>query len=115
MKSWIIQIKNKANNERITVYPNGLVYGTRKGEKLFNLSEYAMQEIKDLLNENIYSLKKDNNTNYMNNGLILRIQCPSRKYNMITIEGWNQTPRLMNIIINKDNWINYYLRVADNN
>ena len=115
MEKWFIKIKNKSNNERITIYTNGLVYGSHKGQKLFNLNNYTMEEIKEFLNYNIYSLIKYKNTDCGENNYILRLQSPNKGHEIINIEGWYLTPTLINMISDKDRWDKVYLRVADNN
>ena len=103
MKSWFIQFENKINKTRMTIYNNGIVYGTERNEKLFILSSTCIEQLKDIINENMYITLE-----YQNEGrspIVLRVNDTSRKHRNIKIVGWSQTERLLNIIMDENNHI----------
>lgn len=108
MKHWLIQIENKKENELLTVYENGLVYGKERGQKLFILSSRAIEQIKEIINSNIYMFKTLEYFKEHHNPLILRINDTSRKHRKIKIVGWREMPKIMNIILNPQNYLKMF-------
>lgn len=121
---WFIQIENKDNHQRLSVYEDGLVYGTQRGQIIATLTPDTVNRLKGILtgkvdergnqfNERTIS----NRTNYMHffkvkiytkyyhNNLILRIRDNSRKHRPIKVVGWYVTSNLLSIIKNPKNWI----------
>ncbi len=109
MKSWLIQFENKINKTRMTIYDNGLVYGTGRNEKLFILSRSSVEQLKDIINENMYMFKT---LEYQSDGcspIVLRVNDTSRKHRNIKICVWGKIERLLNIIMDENNHIkNFY-------
>lgn len=109
MKSWLIQFENKINKTRMTIYDNGLVYGTGRNEKLFILSRSSIEQLKDIINENMYMFKT---LEYQSDGrspIVLRVNDTSRKHRNIKICVWGKIERLLNIIMDENNHIkNFY-------
>lgn len=105
MKSWLIQFENKINKTRMTIYDNGLVYGTERNEKLFILSRSSIEQLKDIINENMYMFKTLEYQNEGRSPIVLRVNDTSRKHRNIKIVGWSQTERLLNIITDENNHI----------
>lgn len=103
MNSWFIQIENKINKIRMTIYDNGLVYGNERNEKLFILSPTSIDHLKGILNENMYMLKKLGYYNEKLNPLVLKINNTSRNHKIIKVVGWSQTPKILNIIKDENN------------
>ncbi len=109
MKSWLIQFENKINKTKMTIYDNGLVYGTGRNEKLFILSRSSVEQLKDIINENMYMFKT---LKYQSDGrspIVLRVNDTSRKHRNIKICVWGKIERLLNIIMDENNHIkNFY-------
>lgn len=103
MKQWLIQIENKNENELLTVYENGLVYGKERGQKLFILTSFAIEQIKEIINSNIYMFKTLEYFKEHHNTLILRINDTSRRHRKIKVVGWREIPKIMNVILNPQN------------
>ena len=102
--NWFIQIENKRNNEKISVCDNGLVYGTKRNEKLFIIKPSAVDEIKKTINENVYSIKNlGGYYKQYQNDLILRIKCNTRKYRNVKMVGCPEARKIMTIILNESN------------
>lgn len=105
MNSWFIQLETKGANNRISVCDNGLVYGPERNQKLGLLKESAVNEIKSIVNENVYMLKKlGYYINDHRNNLVLRIKDFSRKQRDIKAVGWEQSRKIYYIIIEESNW-----------
>ena len=47
---WFIQIENKDNHQRLTVYEDGLVYGTQRGQIITTLTPDTVNKLKGILN-----------------------------------------------------------------
>ena len=123
-KQWFIQIENKETYQRTSVYDDGLVYGTERGQMVTTLKPEAVNRLKGILTGkfdergNAFNeITIANRTNYMyffkrnpyqkfnHNNLILRIRDDSRKQRNIKIVGWYITANLLSIIKNPKNWI----------
>lgn len=123
-EQWFIQIENKDNHQRLTVYDNGLVYGTERGQIIAKLTSDTVNKLKGILNGKLDERGNQfnertisNRTNYMHffkvkiynkyyhNNLILRIRDNSRKHRPIKVVGWYVTSNLLSIIKNPKNWI----------
>ncbi len=107
MKQWFIQIENKVNHTRITIYENGLVYGPEKGQKLYILKEETMEKIKVIINSQSHITKGQANGyyNYKRNSLLLRINTNTRKYKQVKIVGWDNIEEILDIIKDSNNHI----------
>ena len=55
--NWLIKIIIPNSNQKLTIYENGLVYGSEYNQKLFILKKEAVDEIKSYINKSIYNLK----------------------------------------------------------
>lgn len=123
-KQWFIQIENKDNHQRLSVYEDGLVYGTERGQIVTTLKLETVNRLKGILtgkldergnqfNERTISnrinymqfFKVMIYTKYYHNNLILRIRDNSRKHLPIKVVGWYVTNNLLSIIKNPKNWI----------
>lgn len=123
-EQWFVQIENKDNHQRLTVYDNGLVYGTERGQIIAKLTSDTVDKLKGILNGKLDERGNQfnertisNRTNYMHffkvkiynkyyhNNLILRIRDNSRKHRPIKVVGWYVTSNLISIIKNPKNWI----------
>lgn len=117
---WFIQIENKDNHQRITVYENGLVYGTERGQVIGILTPETVKRLNGILTGklNEKGIKSEfNRMNYLDlfrcqpyqkfndNNLILRIRDDSCKQRNIKIVGHYITGYLLSIIKNPKNWI----------
>lgn len=89
----------------MTIYNNGIVYGTERNEKLFILSSTCIEQLKDIINENMYMFKTLEYQNEGRSPIVLRVNDTSRKHRNIKIVGWSQTERLLNIIMDENNHI----------
>lgn len=122
-KQWFIQIENKDNHQRTSVYDDGLVYGTERGQIVTTLKPETINRLKGILtgkfdergnnfNERtiikrtnyMYFFKTNIYTRYYDNNLILRVRDNSRKHRSITVVGWYVTNNLLSIIYNSKNW-----------
>lgn len=122
--AWFIQIENKDNHQRISVYDNGLVYGSERGQVISTLKPETVNRLKGILTGkfdergNAFNeITIANRTNYMyffkrnpyqkfnHNNLILRIRDDSRRQRNIKIVGWYVTNNLLSIIKNPKNRI----------
>lgn len=123
-KQWFIQIENKETYQRTSVYDDGLVYGTGRGQIVTTLKPEAVNRLKGILtgkfdergnnfNERTI-IKKTNHMHffktkiyykYYDNNLVLRIRDESRKRRPIIVVGWYVTSNLLSIIKNPKNWI----------
>lgn len=103
MNVWFIQLENKKANVKITIYANGLVYGTEKGDKLFILTEEALNQIYDIIKPNLYMLKTLGYFKEYYNDIILRINDTSRKHRSIKVVGWRYTKDIIRILTNTQN------------
>ena len=123
-EQWFVQIENKDNHQRLTVYDDGLVYGTERGQIIAKLTSDTVDKLKGILNGKLDERGNQfnertisNRTNYMHffkvkiynkyyhNNLILRIRDNSRKHRPIKVVGWYVTSNLISIIKNPKNWI----------
>ena len=123
-KQWFIQIENKDNHQITSVYDDGLVYGTNRGQIVTTLKPETINRLKGILTGkfdergNSYNERTiSNRTNYMyffkqkpyqkfnHNNLILRIRDDSRKQRNIKVVGWYVANNLLSIIKNPKNWI----------
>lgn len=123
-EQWFIQIENKDNHQRLTVYDDGLVYGTERGQIIAKLTSDTVDKLKEILNGKLDERGNQfnertisNRTNYIHffkvkiynkyyhNNLILRIRDNSRKHRPIKVVGWYVTSNLLSIIKNPKNWI----------
>lgn len=123
-EQWFIQIENKDNHQRLTVYDDGLVYGTERGQIIAKLTSDTVNKFKGILNGKLDERGNQfnertisNRTNYIHffkvkiynkyyhNNLILRIRDNSRKHRPIKVVGWYVTSNLLSIIKNPKNWI----------
>lgn len=123
-EQWFIQIENKDNQQRLTVYDDGLVYGTERGQIIAKLTSDTVDKLKGILNGKLDERGNQfnertisNRTNYIHffkvkiynkyyhNNLILRIRDNSRKHRPIKVVGWYVTSNLLSIIKNPKNWI----------
>ena len=123
-EQWFIQIENKDNHQRLTVYDDGLVYGTERGQIIAKLTSDTVDKLKGILNGKLDERGNQfnertisNRTNYIHffkvkiynkyyhNNLILRIRDNSRKHRPIKVVGWYVTSNLISIIKNPKNWI----------
>lgn len=123
-EQWFIQIENKDNHQRLTVYDDGLVYGTERGQIIAKLTSDTVDKLKGILNGKLDERGNQfnertiyNRTNYIHffkvkiynkyyhNNLILRIRDNSRKRRPIKVVGWYVTSNLLSIIKNPKNWI----------
>lgn len=101
---WFIKIENPKTNIILTIYNNGLVYGLKRNEKLFILTEKAVDEIKTIIKANIYMLRTMRYFIQNKDGLIIRINDTSRKHqDVIKIVGWSCERKILDIIENKLN------------
>ena len=123
MKQWFIQIENKDNHERLSIYDDGLVYGTKRGNKLFILKPEIITKIQGILNGTLddygneftdktysskvnylYHFKKDEYTKFSDNQYILRIRDDSRNNRHIKVVGWKNTQIILSMIKKSYNW-----------
>ena len=121
---WFIQIENKDNHQRLTVYEDGLVYGTQRGQIITTLTPDTVNKLKGILNGKLdergnrftestisnrinymHFFKVKIYTKYYHSNLILRIRDNSRKHRPIKVVGWYVTNNLLSIIKNPKNWI----------
>lgn len=121
---WLIQIENKDNHQRISVYDSGLVYGTEQGQVIGTLTSETSNRIKGILTGKLdergnlfnkesassrinylYFFKNEPYQKYNHNNLILRIRDDSRRHRNIKIVGWYVTSNILSIIKNPKNWI----------
>ena len=101
---WFIKIENPKTNIKFTIYNDGLVFGTKRNEKLFVLTEKAVSEIKAIIKVNIYMLRTMRYLNHSKEGFIIRINDTSRKHqDIIKIVGWSYEKRILDIIQNREN------------
>lgn len=124
MKQWFIQIENKDNRERLSVYDDGLVYGTKRGEKLGILKPEIITKIKGIISGTLddygnefteynysskvnylYQFKKDGYMKFNDNNFILRIRDNNR---IIKVVGWKNTQIILSIIKKTYNWKNSF-------
>lgn len=112
MKQWFIQLENKEANVKITVYSDGTVYGTDKGNKLFIITEEALNQIYDIIKPNLYMLKTLGYFKENYNNIIIRINDTSRKNRNIKIVGWRYTKDIINILTNTQNRQNFFKSLA---
>lgn len=105
MKQWFIQIENKGNHEKISVYEDGQVYGTEKGQKLCILKKEVIEQIKQMINYQAHMTKGQTNGyyNYKRNSLLLRINTNTRKYKLVKIVGWDNIEDILCIIKDPSN------------
>ena len=64
-----------------------------------------MEQLKDIINENMYMFKTLEYQNEGRSPIVLRVNDTSRKHRNIKIVGWSQTERLLNIITDENNHI----------
>ena len=124
MKQWFIQIENKDNRERLSVYDDGLVCGTKRGEKLGILKPEIITKIKGIISGTLddygnefteynysskvnylYQFKKDGYMKFNDNNFILRIRDNNR---IIKVVGWKNTQIILSIIKKTYNWKNSF-------
>ena len=123
-KQWFIQIENKDSHQKVSVYDDGLVYGTERGQIVTTLTPETVNRLKGILtgkfdergnkfNERtianrtnyMHIFKTHIYTKYYDNNLILKIKDESRKRRPIIVVGWYVTSNLLSIIKNPKNWI----------
>lgn len=121
---WFIQIIDIQNKEVISVYDNGLVYGTEQGQKLATLNQETVSRLKGILNGTLdeqglpftektifnrinymYFFKNNPNMIFSSSKIILKIRDDSPKKQKIKVFGWCVTTNLLSIIKNPKNWI----------
>lgn len=101
-----ITIENKTTDLKISIYDNGVVYGKEQNQKLGQLNENAINEIKNILNENMYMFKTKVYYNaHEGNSYILRIRDDSNKHRHIKVVQWDRTRLIAEIIYNPKSWI----------
>lgn len=99
-----IKIENPKTNIKFTIQNDGLVFGTKRNEKLFVLTEKAVSEIKAIIKINIYMLRTMRYLKQNKDGLIIRINDTSRKHqDIIKIVGWSYEKQILDIIQNRAN------------
>lgn len=121
---WFIQIIDIKNQETISVYDNGQVYGTEQGQKLATLNQETVNRLKGILNGTLdekglpfnertifnrinymYFFKNNPNMVFSSSKTILKIRDDSPKKQKIKVFGWYVTNNLLSIINNPNNWI----------
>lgn len=107
MKQWFIQIENKGNHEKLSVYEDGTVYGTEKGQKLCILKQEVIEQIKQIINYQAHMTKcqAKGYYNYRRNSLLLRINTNTRKYKIVKIAGWDNIEDILDMIKDSNNHI----------
>lgn len=103
-QEWFIQIKDKNDKMKITIYHNGIVYGKERGEILGKLNSNAIAELKSIINGNLHIFKTLTHYNEKLNNFILKVNDTSRKHRNIKIVGWSQMPKIINLLYNKQNF-----------
>ena len=68
--NWFIKLK--LNDNICTLYDNGLLYGKEKGHKIGLLNDKSLNDIKTLINSNIYMFKTLEYYNAKENNLVLK-------------------------------------------
>lgn len=101
--NWLIKIIIPNSNQKLTIYENGLVYGSEYNKKLFILKKEAVDEIKSYINKSIYNLKRDERTIQKTVGFITKINDTSRKNRNIKVYGWEYESKIIRLITNKSN------------
>lgn len=121
---WFIQVIDIKNQEIITVYDNGQVYGTEQGQKLATLNQETVNRLKGILNGTLdekglpfnektifnrinymYFFKNNPNMVFSSSKIILKIRDDSPKKQKIKVVGWFVTNNLLSLIKNPKNWI----------
>ncbi len=106
MRKWFIQIENKRSNTKHTLYDDGTVYGTERGQKIGVLSTETMSQLTTIINENIYMFRtlgcyyKENVYPF----IIIKINDKCKNHNSIKTVGWSQSLVVESLILNKDNY-----------
>lgn len=100
---WLMKIINPFTDVKITIYENGLVYGSEYNNKLFILTDDAVYEIKKYINQSLYNLKKQERTIQNKSGVITKINDTSRKHRNIKIYDWEHENEIIKLITNKNN------------
>lgn len=105
MTQWFVQIENRDNHIKFTVYENGLVYGPEKDQKLYILKEEVIEQIKQIITTEAHQVKGQvgDYFNYKKNNLLLRININTRKYKIMKLVGWNKTEDIFAMIRDPNN------------
>jgi len=106
MRKWLIQIENKLTNTKHTLYDDGTVYGTERGQKLGVLSTETMSKLNTIINENIYMLRTQR-CYYKENvfpHIVIKINDKCKNHNSIKTVGWSQSLNIENLLLNSDNY-----------
>lgn len=104
MKLWFIEILNKQNDLKLTIYEDGSVYGKERGLKYGVLVSSAMEELFSIINENMYMFRKLKYYKENVNPFILKVNDTCKQHRTIKIVGWSQMPRIMKVVSNKSNY-----------
>ena len=110
MNHWLFQIVDRKDNYRLTIYENGLVYGNERGKKLFILKPDTLDEIKRLINDNIYMFKQLGYYNGHNNNYALIIYTNTRKHEYVKVVGWSQLKQIISLLLNSNNHLKEFAK-----
>lgn len=100
----LIQLHNPFTHVRISVYDDGKVYGTQKGQLLGILDEKSKQELLHLIQTNMYMFKALNGYKSKENPIIMYIRNDSKRNSKtIKITGWNLMPYVFRLLRNTVN------------
>ena len=94
----------KDNSVKTSIYDDGRVYGKENGELLGIMTPSSIEQIKSILNSNMYMFRKEVYYKENHNPYILRIRDDSRKHRPIKVVGWRENQTIKNILCNKENW-----------
>lgn len=105
MNNWFIKLGSKQGKIQIIIDENGNIYNEETNSKSCLLTQEAFTKIKNLVNENVYMIKKNGGyENFLSNHSVLKINCNTRKYKYLEVVGWPETEKIFNIIKDKNNW-----------
>lgn len=103
--NWYISIQSRNNQNKLSIYRDGSVYGTKRNEKLFILAPEALEEITNIIKPNLSLLRRERYLKDDNGKFIIRINDTSRKHPdciKVIHPGYD---RIFTIISNKKNQI----------
>lgn len=94
----LIQLYNPITNNRISIYDDGRVYGSKKGQLLGFLNNESKTLVLNLIKENMYMFKRLERYDEKLNPITMFVRDDSRKHRHIKITGWSQFNNLITYI-----------------